>query len=812
MKSEMEYFRSGLKSVLGAPAPDQQITGAETVERLVSRVSTSTLLEDRRDACRALKALSKKYRVEVGAHSMDVLKQVLELDRADCEIIGYCLDTLCNITSREPFEEETESSLAINVNIGEQFTEMFIKNTESVSLVLSFLEEYDFRVRWPAVKLITSLLANKPKEIQDIILVSPMGVSKLMDLLGESREVIRNDALLLLINLTKNNANIQKIVAFENAFDRLFEVIIEEGLTEGGIVVEDCLILMLNLLKNNTSNINFFKEGSYIQKIAPMLILPDNLEEIGWSPQKVSNMHCVLQLVRTLVSPNNPIQIITACQKSMRNVNLLEALCNILMASGVPADILTETINTVAEIIRGNLTNQEYFANVMAPSNPPRPAIVVLLMSMVNEKQPFQLRCAVLYCFECFLYKNEIGQGQIIQTLLPSSLATSDVTTGQLLCGGLFSNDSLSNWFSSISLSHCLIDNPAQKEQLLRVMIATNLGAQAIGLLHQSVVYLQQSNKLQSKIGILMLLAMWLSQCQQAVQVFLNIPGAMAFLTAQTSASEYDNNEELIQGICAFIMGLCVVFNDNSVQNYSKENLSQLIEKRVGIETYCKKLNEISRHEVYARAAKQPQILAKHSSELLLEFEFCKLFKSFEGVIINALGVQRDLQNGISELSLSEHENALLLQYKELIRDQDRKLHDLQKAFNSAQREKEMLKNELEELRQTNSQLNDQNTLLKVQLATNSTANNVDHNCIEPQEPLTIKKEIVVNEELQKLKDELKEKSDELEHLRKDQEDLLELLTDQDCKLTVFKNRLRELGEVLEDDDSENGSNSENEI
>ncbi|KAL3272783.1 hypothetical protein HHI36_014243 [Cryptolaemus montrouzieri] len=811
----MDYFRSGLKSVLGAQPPDQQITGAETVERLVSRVSTSTLLEDRRDACRALKALSKKYRVEVGAHSMDVLKQVLELDRSDCEIIGYCLDTLCNITSKEPFDDENESPLALNVNIGEQFTEMFIKNTENVTLVLSFLEEYDFRVRWPAVKLLTSLLANKPKEIQDIILVSPLGVSKLMDLLSESREVIRNDALLLLINLTKSNANIQKIVAFENAFDRLFEVITEEGLTEGGIVVEDCLILMLNLLKNNTSNINFFKEGSYIQKIAPMLILPENIEEVGWSPQKVSNMHCVLQLVRTLVSPNNPVQIITACQKGLRNASLLEALCNILMASGVPADILTETINTVGEIIRGNLTNQEYFANVMAPSNPPRPAIVVLLMSMVNEKQPFQLRCAVLYCFECFVYKNEIGQGQIIQTLLPSSLGTSDITTGQLLCGGLFSNDSLSNWFAAVAISHCLIDNPAQKEQLLRVMIATNLGAQAVGLLHQSMMHLQQGNRLQSKIGILMLLAMWLAQCQQAVQVFLNIPGAMAFLTAQTSASECDNNEELLQGICALIMGLCVVFNDNSVQNYSKENLSQLIEKRVGLETYCKKLSEISRHEVYAKAAKQPQILAKHSSELLLEFEFCKFFKTFEGVIINALGVQRDLQNGISELSLSEHENALLLQYKELIRDQDKKLHDLQKALTNSQREKEMLKNELDELRQTNSQLNDQNTLLKAQLATNTTSNHIDNNfsgtqIVPPSAPLLQNNEN--HEELNNLKKELIDKTEELERLRKDQENLLELLTDQDCKLNVFKNRLREFGEVIEDEDSDVGSNSENEV
>lgn len=43
-------------------------------------------------------------------------------------------------------------------------------------------------------------------------------------------------------------------------------------------------------------------------------------------------------------------------------------------------------------------------------------------------------------------------------------------------------------------------------------------------------------------------------------------------------------------------------------------------------------------------------------------------------------------------MSLSEHENALLLQYKDLIRDQDKKLHDLQKAFNSSQRERDMLK------------------------------------------------------------------------------------------------------------------------
>lgn len=317
--------------------------------------------------------------------------QVLELDRADNETIIYALDTLNNIISPIQFEEE-EDNPSIPMNIGEQFTEMFIKDHENIQLILDLLDEYDFRVRLSAVQLLTSLLTNRSRDIQEIILVKPMGVSKMMDLLGDTREVIRNETLLLLIKLTKGNANIQKIVAFENAFDRLFEIISSEGYSDGGIIVEDCLLLMLNLLKNNGSNINFFKEGSYIQKMLPMFNISDDVVEAGWSPQKVSNVHCMLQLVRTLVSPTNNAQIISNCQKIMKNVGLLDALCNILMASGVPADILTETISTVGEVIRGDATNQNFFGSVMAPSNPPRPAIVVLLMSMVNEKQPFNLR------------------------------------------------------------------------------------------------------------------------------------------------------------------------------------------------------------------------------------------------------------------------------------------------------------------------------------------------------------------------------------------------------------------------------------
>lgn len=89
----------------------------------------------------------------------------------------------------------------------------------------------------------------------------PVGISRLMDLLSDARDVIRNEGLLLLINLTKANAAIQKIVAFENAFDLAMDIIKSEGMSQGHVIIEDCLQLILNLIRGNVSNQNFFREA-----------------------------------------------------------------------------------------------------------------------------------------------------------------------------------------------------------------------------------------------------------------------------------------------------------------------------------------------------------------------------------------------------------------------------------------------------------------------------------------------------------------------------------------------------------------------
>ncbi|XP_046656034.1 general vesicular transport factor p115-like isoform X1 [Daphnia pulicaria] len=702
----MDYF-FGFKSAISQP--EAEPSPADTVLRLVERVTSSTLLEDKRDACRAIKALSKKYRLEVGAHGLDALIEVLN-GQPDLETSSFVLDTLCNVTSSEVFEEE-----GVGAPVGEQFTEIFLKKAENVISVITLLDEYDFHIRLPAIRLLMNLLNNKSKEMQEIVLACPMGVAKLIDILSDSRDFVRNEALLLLIQLTKSNANIQNIIAYERGFDQLFQVVRSEGYSDGGIVVDDSLQLMLNLLKRNASNQTVFREESCMKHITPFFQSCQQSEggdpTGSWSIQKISNVHSMLQVVRTLVSPANATQVVSPAQKNVAGCGLLSELCALLMSPGVPADILSEIICTVGESIRGCRSNQEFFGQVMASSSPPRTALVVLLMSMVNEKQPVPLRASVLYCFECFLYKNDFSQGQIIQALLPTSAeAMQQISAGQLLCGGLFSTDCLSHWLSSVALSHALVNNTNNRELLLRVHLAIAKDVAPVSLLQQAFSILQLGGKLQTRLGILTLLSTWLADSPNSVAQFLKLPNAVAFLTALVASNEHDDQEVLVQSLCAFLLGLCVVYNNDANSNFSKESLCQLITKRIGVETFVDKLAEIAKHEVYSKALKHPQIRINTAADIQFDHEFCRLYKGLEGVIAKAVAPPTSPKG-----AESPSESMALAKYKDVIREQDGQIQHLRQRLAALEGGHIAAQSKIEELNVNVQHLQDQNTLLKAQ-------------------------------------------------------------------------------------------------
>lgn len=698
----MNYWRSFVKG-----GEESQATGEETVSRLCDRVASSTLLEDRRNAVRALKSLSRKFRKEVGSQGMTHIIGVLAQDSTDDEIVAYALDTLCNLMSSELDDEISVPQ----PELVQSFVDQFTADDKNVSLILDFIERHDFGTRLAAVRLLISLLKGQTSKMQEIIITHPMGVSHLIDLLTDTKEVIRNEALLLLIELTRANANIQKIVAFENGFDIVLGIIHTEGLSDGGIIVEDCLTLLLHLLTRNTSNQQFFKEGSFVQRLTPFFEI--NSESV-WSAQKVANLHLMIKVVRTLVSPSNPSNVTSSCQLAMQQSGMLERLCNMLMATGVPADILTETINAVSEVIRGCAPNQNMFDSVSAPCEPPRPAIVVLLMSMVNDKQPFELRCAVLYCFQCFLHSNPIGQAKIVSTLLPSSLQPQQISSGQLLCGGLFAaSDPLSNWCSAVALSHALYKNVEMKQQLLRVQLATSVGNPPISLMQQITNIVRQSTDLQSKMGLLILLCSWLTECPLAVSHFLNDSGSVPFLLSQIS--EHGNEQDhILHGVCALLLGICIKDNDGSVPQRTKESLIELIVARVGVERFCDTLDMVTKHDLYSKAFQRSQPVAPTADEMLFDHTFTKLFKNLEDKVIKLVSNLEDVKKEEESKAAIEAHDAIIKEYQSLIRTQDTELRDLKGKVEAMQTELTTTKEQLDERTAQCQQLKDQYNVLKI--------------------------------------------------------------------------------------------------
>jgi hypothetical protein len=598
---------------------------------------------------------------------MDLLVNVLQNDRADVEMVEYALETILNLV---------ESGSGDPSDLGLQFSEIFLKRPENVVLVLNCLEEFEFKVRMSAVRVLTNLLQNKLSAVQQVILESPMGISRLMDILADRREVIRNDGLLLLVYLTKDNTQIQKIVAFENAFERLMDIIEMEGYSDGGIIVKDCLIIIHTMLSGNNSNQALFREASLIQRLVPFMDIDLNAGNEQWKAEKVENVVFTLKVIRLLVNPTNPQQAVMASQRSMQQNGLLKQLFKITFSSGVPTGVLQECINTVAEVIRGNPANQEMFDQLKTPSNPPRSAPLAILMSMISEKQPLALRAAAVYCFQSYLLKNEELQSKIIGTLLPSSDEVQDISAGQVLCTGLFGNDPFGHWCTSVAVSSCFSGNLQQ--ELLRVQLSMKDRGQVTLLQQVCAILLGTQLKQTSQVGFLMLLICWLHSCPIAVSQLLNIEGIIPYFTSLVEEVKHTEGERIIRGLSAMVLGVCLVYHDGSNTQYTKDTLKQIIMHRVGEDPFKECLSSVASSEAFTRASRNPQVMPGPDELLYFDYNFVKTFKLVQDAILKALDPSQpesSPQNTppVTSASVEEHDS-IVTSYKDLIRDLDSEL------------------------------------------------------------------------------------------------------------------------------------------
>ncbi|KIH44985.1 Uso1 / p115 like vesicle tethering protein, head region [Ancylostoma duodenale] len=381
-------------------------------------------------------------------------------------------------------------------------------------------------------------------------------------------------------------------------------------------------------------NQQLFRENNLISRLGVVLNTflygneedePDNGE---WVKQRTANIIFLLQVIRSLVSPDNSVTNTHAAQKALHQTKMLAELCRVLLSEmGLPVEVLTETVIAVAEAIRGNYTNQEYFAStsLITNENVNRSSLVVLLISMTAEKQPFKMRCAVFYCFLSYLHDNEFGKTKVIETLLPASQPETTLSTGSLICQAITSGESVQCWFGCVSLLYCLLDVEHLSEQLLRVQLSTTIDHPPISLLkHVSNLLVSMGNRrVQMRAGVLMLLSTWLNNCPAALVLIHTNVDCLVDDCGEGTESE----QQVLKGLMAFLLLVCL---QNVEDANARTSLEQLVDRRVGREVVIGAVEGLSRTEQFVRAAQKPQPLTKTPNELFLDYHFIKMFKASE--------------------------------------------------------------------------------------------------------------------------------------------------------------------------------------
>lgn len=281
-----------------ATAPAKQSVG-ETISVLGGRLSSSTLLEDRRAAIQGLRSFAKDYPASVASGALRSLIGSLSKDGDDVDTVKVVLETLLMLFN--PNQDSPEASDEIVLWLADEFTQ----RQENITLLLDFLETTDFYSRLYSLQLLSAILSARTERTEECVFTAPLGISRLVAILDDRREAIRNESITLLTYLTPSSTDIQKLVAFEDAFKKIFAIISEEGsLLEGGQVVEDCLILMANLLRLNSSNQSQFRETGCVPQLSQLLqsayqVPEDGAELAPWAQaQRNRNIYALLAVIR----------------------------------------------------------------------------------------------------------------------------------------------------------------------------------------------------------------------------------------------------------------------------------------------------------------------------------------------------------------------------------------------------------------------------------------------------------------------------------------------------------------------------------
>jgi predicted nucleic acid-binding Zn-ribbon protein len=467
------------------------------------------------------------------------------------------------------------------------------------------------------------------------------------------------EALVLLIALTPASDELQKLVAFENAFEILFSLIEAEGaLSLGTEVVEDCLSLLAQLLRFNVSNQSFFRETGSIKRVTALLHEcqqePEGDEPVPqWTQihrdKNVWGILAIIQLFLIRGGMSTPIN-----QTAFWQNGVTEQVLSIAFGQRFSVNVTSKALATCADLIRGNSPLQERFGDIEVlwgsytrddqvangdAHEPLRINVIEAFLKLSLEPAPNSLLDARLAACECmkafFAHHSGIrmhvlrraieghtsGQDKIPNIL--SVLLTAPESRGNA--------DSYQVWMASVLMFHLIFDDGEAKALAMSVTEGDAESGEEVVTSVQSVVGnlitgLQRGDDERITVGYLMLLCGWLFEDPDVVNDLLGEGSSIQTLLQEIKHQRVPS--KLIPGLCTVLLGVIYEFSTKD-SPIPRITLHKLLIEQLGREQYIDKITRLRECELVRDFEVLPQTSGGQLEGGLPEVFFDRSFIEF---------------------------------------------------------------------------------------------------------------------------------------------------------------------------------------
>ncbi|QLL33247.1 hypothetical protein HG536_0E01580 [Torulaspora globosa] len=632
-----------MELIQGLIQPPKVQSVDETIPTLSDRAESATLIGDRRSAVLGLKAFSRDYREAVIASGLKPLLNTLKRDFEDESTLKAILETLLILFIRGDGNTDLTRSwisqqsrlqngkypspllMKQEMQQVDQFSlwiaDAITQSDEIVHLILELLETENFHIRLYAIQLLEAVVATRPLRSRNAINSLPTGISTLVSLLDDAHDVVRDEAVLLLMAVVNDSPHVQKLVAFENIFDRLFSIIDEEGGLRGSLVVSDCLSLINNILKFNTSNQSLFLETGNLPRLARILDEPLSEEDFLWNDQRIINIKTAMDIVSLTVEPGS-----TATrnnQTRLLEANILMIVLRLAFYDGTPKRVRPIALLTAACIISGNEVSQREFGKIDVPFfDPASPTsssaeeatlvpVVRLLVHWVlftNSVQVFQIRVASLELIKAYLYDNLAIQEKFLSQQIG---AYGEVSNGQEKDDHLNANllEAILDYDPDLKLNPFKVffaadlfmflfqtDNKASdkmRELMLHVKTGTEVdGVEALSsvqALSELLLASLSSEDIRIPISYVTLLIFWLYGDQKAVDQFLSQRSIVQSLSS--FCYQLQDDDATIKCLVTMLLGVSYEFSSQA-SSFARKDYYEYLTKTLGQDNYLSRINQ----------------------------------------------------------------------------------------------------------------------------------------------------------------------------------------------------------------------------